>query len=714
MSVITIPDEKVDVSEFISPFRYSWKNFLSYGNQIKSVWKKNNFSEEFNKNLFILNNDLYTNLKEYEKCEDSYMRKENKILENQINTDYQKLLFDFLYDQQDLYIDYDQIFKQNSGYINLQLRDQKKFQEKPKIFPQFILNFNNYLSQFKKSSKQLNQLQKIRWYLAFDVLNLKDKDETFSLFKKHFNIFQNFVKPKKEVQNKDPFDFTSSFFETTINENYTDDTQEIILSKELITQFIKGESNELIYVLKLLNLTITFYCQFIMNYLYTTYKEKKYEFIKEYNKRFQNYIYCAMYIDHLCENINVATNYIYEITCPDYPIFPKFSIFRLFMKTWFREMSSNISEFDSFFSFFKLNISGIYSNFLSKDFEHIKQNINIPTKYKSEVEETGINSTIELSTSTKPSVTSNLTSIMNTGVTVSVTCPFGSLYENNSICYSIIELALNSLYDSFVNEYSVYSLNLTTIDTNGIYEDLEDNFADIIESRIRNIFNKLVIEEKIMPNLVIEALIKHFKSTFYSNRILKKLKSTIYNKVYLILSMLLYNEIKVQFCQYVKDSNPKNIKEFKAIGYLEVNVIEPEKKDLVIRLIDECKNDLISDKIKEYLAVKFLTENTKKSDNFLIALQEVTEWYLKEEKKFNNKNKQVNKELVSKNFPTFCDFQKTLLSISDHVPWSKIESIKGMLSKFEPVVTDSYYNINEDLIPSNDDNFDDLQIKPPW
>ena len=421
-----------------------------------------------------------------------------------------------------------------------------------------------------------------------------------------------------------------------------------------------------------------------------------------------------MYIDHLCENINVATNYIYEITCPDYPIFPKFSIFRLFMKTWFREMSSNISEFDSFFSFFKLNISGIYSNFLSKDFEHIKQNINIPAKYKSGVEETGINSTIELSTSTKPSVTSNLASIVNTGVTVSVTCPFGSLYEDNSICYSIIELALNSLYDSFVNEYSVYSLNLTTIDTNGVYEDLEDNFADIIESRVRNIFNKLVIEEKIMPNLVIEALIKHFKSTFYSNRILKKLKSTIYNKVYLILSMLLYNEIKVQFCQYVKDSNPKNIKEFKAIGYLEVNVIEPEKKDLVIRLIDECKDDLISDKIKEYLAVKFLTENIKKSDNVLIALQEVTEWYLKEEKKFNNKNKQVNKELVSKNFPIFCDFQKTLLSISDHVPWSKIERIKGILSKFEPVVTDSYYNINEDLIPSNDDNFDDLQIKPPW
>ena len=180
MSVITIPDEKVDVSEFISPFRYSWKNFLSYGNQIKSVWKKNNFSEEFNKNLIILNNDLYTNLKEYEKCEDSYMRKENKILENQINTDYQKLLFDFLYEQQDLYIDYDQIFKQNSGYINLKLRDQKKFQEKPKIFPQFILNFNNYLSQFKKSSKQLNQLQKIRWYLAFDVLNLKNKDETLN------------------------------------------------------------------------------------------------------------------------------------------------------------------------------------------------------------------------------------------------------------------------------------------------------------------------------------------------------------------------------------------------------------------------------------------------------------------------------------------------------------------------------------------------------
>lgn len=713
MSVITLPDEKVDVSEFISPFRYSWKNFLCYGNQIKSIWKKNNFSEEFNKNLFILNNNLYTNLKEYEKCEESFMRKENKILENQINTDYQKILFDFLYDQQDLYNDYDIIFRQSLNYTNLKLRDHQNFNEKPKIFPKFILNFNYYLMQFKKKSKQLGQLQKIRWYLAFDVVNTKDEDGSFSLFKKRFNFFQNLVQPKKVSQNKDPFDFTSSFFETAINENYyTDDSQEIILTKDIINQFIKDETNELIYVLKLLNLTTTFYCQFIMNYLYTTYKEKKFEFIKEYNKRFQNYINCAIYIDHLCENINVATNYIYEITCPDYPIFPKFSVFRLFMKTWFREMSSNISEFDSFFSFFKLNISGIYSNFLSKDFDQIKQMINIPQKCKSGYEET-VNSTVELSTSTKPSVTSNLTSVTNTGVNISVICPFGSLYEDNSICYSIIELALNSIYDSFVNEYSVYSLNLTTIETNKLYEDLEDNFADIIESRIKNVFHQLVIEEQIIPHLVIEALIKHFKSTFYSNRILKKLKSTIYNKVYLILTMLLYNEIKKQFCQYVKDSNPTNIKEFKTIGYLELNVIDPEKKDLVIQLIDECKNYLISDKVKEYLAVKFLTENSKKSDNFLRGLQMVTEWYLKEEKQFNTKNKKVNKELVRKNFPTFCDFQKTLLSISDHVPWSKIENIKGMLQKFDPVITDSYYNINEDL-PLNDDYTDDLQIKPPW
>ena len=49
-----------------------------------------------------------------------------------------------------------------------------------------------------------------------------------------------------------------------------------------------------------------------------------------------------------------------------------------------------------------------------------------------------------------------------------IVCQFDSYYEDNNICYSIIEQALNYINDTFCNEYSVYHVNLTYIETNNI------------------------------------------------------------------------------------------------------------------------------------------------------------------------------------------------------------------------------------------------------
>ena len=714
MSVVTNPEEKPSSSEFISPFRYTWKNLLCFGNHIKISWKKNPFSELYNQNLIALHNSLYSNLKEYSVNDPLTMRKENKILETDINTDYQKFLFDFLYEQQDLYSYYDNEFAKSKSFQNLKPRELRD-RSRPRLFSQFITNFGYYLNQIKKNSKQINQLKKIRWYLPFEEINDKQKKEGFSLFKKHFNFFTNLVKPLKKEEDKS-FEIGSSYFDTKLDdENLTEENKEIILSTQMITSLLNEEKNEIFFLLKCLNLSITFYCQFVMNFLYTSYKDNKYVIIKEYNKRFQNFVSCAIYINQICENVNVAVNYLYETTCNEYPMFPKFSVFRMFMKTWFREMNTNISEYDTFFSFSKMNISSIYSSFLTKDFDSLKQLIKGNSRYKSETDDTLVSSTI-LSTSTKPSMNSNHNSVANTG-NFSVTCPFGSLYEDNSICYSIIELALNSLYDTFCNEYSVYSMNLTTVETSSGFEDLEDNFIDIIETQIKNLFNKLVNEEKVMPKLVIDGIIRHFKTTFYSNRILKRLKYKIYNKLYIILQMMLNNDIRSKFLQYIDDSNPKNIKEFIAIGYLALNSITQDKQDIFTKLLSEFNDFTLSEKIKEYLVVKFIIENTKKNDSSISSLQTIKDWYLKEEKKFASKNKQVNSELASKNFSDFSEYQKMLLSIGDNCPWSTIEAVKGMLVKFEPVLSDIYYNINENNMFTTDggsDEEDELQVKAPW
>ena len=49
-----------------------------------------------------------------------------------------------------------------------------------------------------------------------------------------------------------------------------------------------------------------------------------------------------------------------------------------------------------------------------------------------------------------------------------IVCPFDSYYEDNNICYSIIEQALNCINNNFCNEYSVYHLNLINIQNNNI------------------------------------------------------------------------------------------------------------------------------------------------------------------------------------------------------------------------------------------------------
>ena len=64
------------------------------------------------------------------------LRQENRIVENEINSSLQTYLYDFLYEQQDLYFKYDNIFRS----LNLKPRNE----ELP--FKDFILNFYYYLN----------------------------------------------------------------------------------------------------------------------------------------------------------------------------------------------------------------------------------------------------------------------------------------------------------------------------------------------------------------------------------------------------------------------------------------------------------------------------------------------------------------------------------------------------------------------------------------
>ena len=91
------------------------------------------------------------------------LRKENLYVESDINSILQTYLYDFVYDQQDLYDYYDQYFKDFSDHIldlnnsNLEIKNQGI------PFASFLQNFEEQLYIFENEEFKLS-LAKLRWY----------------------------------------------------------------------------------------------------------------------------------------------------------------------------------------------------------------------------------------------------------------------------------------------------------------------------------------------------------------------------------------------------------------------------------------------------------------------------------------------------------------------------------------------------------------------
>jgi hypothetical protein len=67
-------------------------------------------------------------------------------------------------------------------------------------------------------------------------------------------------------------------------------------------------------------------------------------FLDCYIKRYKAYIESAVYINELLENLNVLVNYLYETLYSDYPKNPKFSIYRLMIIIWHREVTTPLTD----------------------------------------------------------------------------------------------------------------------------------------------------------------------------------------------------------------------------------------------------------------------------------------------------------------------------------------------------------------------------------
>ena len=619
------------------------------------------------------------------------LRQENRIVENEINSSLQTYLYDFLYEQQDLYFKYDNIFRS----LNLKPRNE----ELP--FKDFILNFDYYLNEIQNDKNKIKQLKKLRWYICFDKDNYCQKEFNYgiNLVNSNFDLNKNYNESSNEDKSNDfkkNIIFQNHFFKKS---DYLKEEEPIIIDYKLIDKVINGENNKLFFLLKCIYLSITSFCQQTMNYLYSTYKNDKYEFIKEYNKRYKNFIDSAILINDLCENVNVTVNYLYEKILKDYPSFPKFSIFRLLLKIWYSEATNKINESDSIISILKNNILSIYLNFFSNDLDTIKMNI-IFSKKHSYLDDYFIqNSTQTLTEFTNTNYTSKCFSNQNSTIKNKIICPFGSYYEDNNICYSIIEQGLNCINDIFCNEYSVYHLNLTYIETNILYNELISNILDSIESKITNLYKSLIIEGKYSEKIIINEIIKYFSTYFYTNRILNKLKLKIYSTVYTVLSILLSSSIKEKFKYFIRNLNIKSIyHKSNTINFGNIN------QNIYDILYDELKIYSFENTIKKLIINKFSNENFANQLIYFNLIKEVDKWYNKEKEKMLKKNKKVEKEISRRNIPIeFNENIRLLLSFSIKPNWDTIKKVKQMNKNS----LNNNVSKNDDVIQMEIENFND-------
>lgn len=160
-----------------------------------------------------------------------------------------------------------------------------------------------------------------------------------------------------------------SNIKTRDSEDIIGERKSIILTTQFVKNQLDSESNPVFYTLKCLYLTLTFYCQYTMRFLYTTYRHqsKPKQLLDEYRKRYKNYIETAKDLNNKLENLNVCLNYLYEEHFPNWPFFPKFSILRMCMLIWNTELSCYVDQYDTLLSSLKLALTSLYSKQMRKE-----------------------------------------------------------------------------------------------------------------------------------------------------------------------------------------------------------------------------------------------------------------------------------------------------------------------------------------------------------
>ena len=674
---------KILASEFIKLKKnLSWKSIFSLMTKAKYLWRIKHFNNELTLEFQSLSKEIFSKLKS---CQENLnLRDKNLILENDINTEFQTILFDFLFEEQELYAYYDKLF------------DQKKYIPKNKNIPfsSFITNYQSLFLNIYNDEKKIKRLKKLRWYLTFDEENflIVTPSTLFSFVNNEETNENNNLNNELNMLNSSNFCFGENNLSLYGGDSYNDkekdniyqkfmnddsslhienelkEYKEIAISEDIINNLLDKEENPILYIVKLISITITLFCRENICYLNCIFNENKnVELIKEYIKRFNNFVQAATYINKQCENINIVFNYLDRDILNNYPHFPKFSIFRLCMKIWYTEMSSILTEDNnSLLTKIKNSTLELFSQFIYEDLTNFKINNSFQSFLFNSNQSSSLffKSKGEFNLSTSISL---FNSNSNNQTVSSTICPFGSYYEDSNIKYTIIEKSLGIIYETFSDEYSVYLFNLSNIDTNNYYDDIEKNIIDLIENSIQKMFNYNINincdDSKNLLKSIVDKILNYFNGYFFSQKILKKLKKRIYSHVVFTLKNLIFEQIGIKIGENFKNNNDSNI--------IEININEKFLNELH-QYLSEQKN--ISIKKNE---LKIIVSKIKNIESSLDAIQELDKWLEKEIQLIEINDKKVLKELDKNNISSsYNKLQRYLLSFSVKNNWETIRKIR--------------------------------------
>ena len=733
-------NHKREITELIRPINYTWKNLYKMMNMIKTLWRMNKFDINFTLNSQELHKIIYTNLKYCERIPNLNLK--NNVLESKINSFFQTNLFEILPKEKKLYDLYDDLFSKKQ-YI------PKKDENNKSLFEDLIINFKDFFYKIQKNKKSMKQLKKLRWYMIFDESNFfedeskKAKIDFFDLKKSNFLIdlnteYENSDDSFDEMERNKIYEEYNERESNKIEDNLEEIYEKYIINDELIDKLLKFEKNPLFYLIKLIYLTIIIFCKSLISHLlfiFINSEEKESEkrktiLINSYLKSFNNFIDTCSIIDEKCVNINIAMNYLYDSLFPDYPKFPKFSIYRMCIRIWFAEINTHLIGKNTLLYEIKEILSSIFSETLK---EELLNKMEQKSKYD-------VFNTKSVNYEKTKNFSLDTSFLLFKSINLSCKDPiddiyssFGQInvYEKEDKQYKILEKGLSIINDTFSNEYSVYFLNSSLIDTNNLYDNLVYKLESSIKYYILEVFNVYIYEKNSPVKEIIDNILDYFDNYFFKSYIIPNLKNKINETVYLFVKDNLLEFVKNKY--FENDDN--NNKQFDEINLSKKSVFGSAKTNWSSNLKSSSIFDLNNDDLgknfnfSENLYVK-TNEYKKEIINYIMKnisfdmnnsqieqkldsineqinlydiCNSISNWHNEQTNKIKENDKRIIEEIINLkkilNIPLVYDQTKRyLLSYSLQYDWEFIKKVKT-LEKY-------YIKDKDDMDIIEDDNLE--------